>query len=199
MTRLSKLQAKIQASDLDGLLVTDPVNVGYLTGFTGDESGLLVGETGAWFITDSRFTTQAKQQVTNATLVIHTHGVLRKAAELADDQGMQAVGFESEYMTFADYQKLGAQCSWNPTTNWSLRCARSKTTRKLPKSTRPSPSPKPATNMSSKRFTPGRPSWPWPRTSISSCAGSAPAAPRLTPSSRPVPARPCHMAPQPIR
>ena len=117
MTRLSKLQAKIQASDLDGLLVTDPVNVGYLTGFTGDESGLLVGETGAWFITDSRFTTQAKQQVTNATLVIHTHGVLRKAAELADDQGMQAVGFESEYMTFADYQKLGAQCSWTPTTN----------------------------------------------------------------------------------
>ncbi len=94
MTRLSKLQAKIQASDLDGLLVTDPVNVGYLTGFTGDESGLLVGETGAWFITDSRFTTQAKQQVTNATLVIHTHGVLRKAAELADDQGMQRSGLK---------------------------------------------------------------------------------------------------------
>ena len=71
MNRLSQLREVLMAKHLDGLLVTDPVNVSYLTGFTGDESALLVTADDSLFITDSRFTTQFNQQVHNSRLVIH--------------------------------------------------------------------------------------------------------------------------------
>lgn len=117
MTRLERLQAALNELHLPAILVTDPVNVGYLTGFTGNESGLLVSADHAWFITDSRFTEQAEQEIHNSEIVLQTHGVLTKAAALASDNGFQTVGFESEYMTFAAYQQLATTISWQPTTN----------------------------------------------------------------------------------
>ena len=75
MTRLTNLQAQLTPLKLDALLVSDPVNVTYLTGFTGDESALLVSAEKAWLITDSRFTEQVKQEVTDAEMVLHEHGL----------------------------------------------------------------------------------------------------------------------------
>ena len=42
MDRMTALQARILDKKLDGFFVTDAANVTYLTGFTGDESALLV-------------------------------------------------------------------------------------------------------------------------------------------------------------
>ncbi|MFD1429916.1 M24 family metallopeptidase [Lacticaseibacillus mingshuiensis] len=117
MTRLEKLQTKLAGTQIDALLVTDPVNVSYLTGFTGDESALLVAKDQSWFITDSRFTEQVKAQVTNSALVLQQHGLAAKAGELATTHGLSRVGFESETMTYAEFAKLPKQTEWVPTTN----------------------------------------------------------------------------------
>jgi Xaa-Pro aminopeptidase len=63
MDRMTALQARILDKKLDGFFVTDAKNVTYLTGFTGEESTLLVTPEKAYFVTDSRFTEQFKQQV----------------------------------------------------------------------------------------------------------------------------------------
>ena len=60
MDRMTALQARIQDKKLDGFFVTDTKNVTYLTGFTGEESTLLVTPQKAYFVTDSRFTEQFK-------------------------------------------------------------------------------------------------------------------------------------------
>lgn len=117
MSRLANLQAALPAKNLDALLVTDPVNVTYLTGFTGDESALLVASDHAWLITDSRFTEQVKEQVTNAELVLHTHGLLGEAGALAQAHGLDTAGFEADVMTYADFQKLPASVKWQATTD----------------------------------------------------------------------------------
>ncbi|WP_203624380.1 MULTISPECIES: Xaa-Pro peptidase family protein [unclassified Lacticaseibacillus] len=117
MSRLQNLQAELPALKVDALLVTDPVNVTYLTGFTGNESALLVAQDYAWFITDSRFTEQVKVEVHNAELVLHSHGLLGEAGVIADANGLKTLGFEADVMTYADFQKLPANVTWQATTN----------------------------------------------------------------------------------
>jgi Xaa-Pro aminopeptidase len=49
--------------ELDALLVTEPANVRYLTGFTGSNGFAVVGREIRRFVTDFRYVEQAKQQV----------------------------------------------------------------------------------------------------------------------------------------
>lgn len=115
MTRLQRLRDVMQEQQLDGMLVTDPVNVSYLTGFTGNESALVVTAEDNFFITDSRFTTQVAQEVHNATVVLHQDHLLTKAGAVAQAHHLDHVGFEAQYMTYADYQRLSPAITWVPT------------------------------------------------------------------------------------
>ena len=48
---------------LDAMLVTDLVNVRYLTGYTGSNGLALIGESGCTFVTDFRYVEQAAAEV----------------------------------------------------------------------------------------------------------------------------------------
>ena len=61
--RRDRLAVQLAARDIDAALVTDLVNVRYLTGFTGSNGALLVHASGAAaFATDGRYTAQASLQ-----------------------------------------------------------------------------------------------------------------------------------------
>ena len=65
--RREALRALLPA-DVDALLVTDLINIRYLTGFTGSQAALLVHATGdaaSLFCTDGRYTTQSEAEVQN--------------------------------------------------------------------------------------------------------------------------------------
>ena len=64
MTRADRLVELLAEQELDSLLVTNLVNVRYLTGFTGTNGACIVAADARLFLTDSRYTEQAKQQVT---------------------------------------------------------------------------------------------------------------------------------------
>ncbi|WP_461218958.1 M24 family metallopeptidase [Lapidilactobacillus salsurivasis] len=106
MTRLEKLQQKMAAQELPALLVTAPKNVTYLSGFTGDESALLISADDSWFITDSRYTAQAAVQVKDFTIVCHQHGLYQEAAALADRGALTTVGIEADDLNVATFQRL---------------------------------------------------------------------------------------------
>ena len=64
--RREALRERLRQSELDALLVTDALNVRYLTGFTGSNSALLVhagSDEASVFCTDGRYRTQAQRQV----------------------------------------------------------------------------------------------------------------------------------------
>ena len=104
MDRMTALQARILDKKLDGFFVTDAANVTYLTGFTGDESALLVTPEKAYFITDSRFTEQFKQQVQHAELVLHQDGLFKAAGKLANRLQLTHIGFVAVHLNYADYE-----------------------------------------------------------------------------------------------
>jgi Xaa-Pro aminopeptidase len=84
---------------LDAVLVTNLLNVRYLTGFTGSNGVLLVRADGAdLFGTDGRYTTQAATQVPDVEVLIDraiVSGVAREAVR----RGAGRLGYESHDLT----------------------------------------------------------------------------------------------------
>ena len=62
LRRRDALRAKLAAEKVAALLVVDPTNVAYLTGFTGDSTYLIVARDREVAISDGRFTTQLEQE-----------------------------------------------------------------------------------------------------------------------------------------
>jgi Xaa-Pro aminopeptidase len=101
------LRRRLAAAELDALLVTDLVNVRYLSGFTGSNAALLVrtdDETPV-LATDGRYRTQAALQSPDAEIVIERACGPQLAARAAVD-GVRRLGFESHVVTVDNYAIL---------------------------------------------------------------------------------------------
>lgn len=100
--RQKALKQSLAKERLDALLVTHPVNVRYLCGFTGS-SGVLALRGSRWaFFTDGRYTEQAQQQVQGARVVTAKGSPLAAAAAwLGKSSSLSALGIEAAHMTVA--------------------------------------------------------------------------------------------------
>ncbi|MGY2085159.1 M24 family metallopeptidase [Blastococcus sp. SYSU DS0539] len=97
--RRDALRATAAERGLDAVLVTNLLNVRYLTGFTGSNGALLVRVGGGdVFGTDGRYTTQAGTQVPDVELVIDRATVPALARE-AVRGGAGRLGYESHDLT----------------------------------------------------------------------------------------------------
>jgi Xaa-Pro aminopeptidase len=99
--RRAALRGLLRAADVEALLVTDLVNVRYLTGFTGSNASLLVhvdGDAASRFCTDGRYVTQSSVEVADLERMIDRAGpvVLARAAA---GLGVTRLGFESDAVT----------------------------------------------------------------------------------------------------
>lgn len=72
--RRNRLRRLIERAHVDALLVTNFKNVTYLTGFTGDDSFLLVTPGGETLISDKRYTTQLEEECPDLKLEIRGPG-----------------------------------------------------------------------------------------------------------------------------
>lgn len=93
---------------LDVLLVTSLPNIRYLAGFSGSDGVLLVTPRGGWFLTDSRYTTQAQSEV-NGYDVVEYRSKLDSIAELVSAAGCRTVGFESTHVSVALRDELAGK------------------------------------------------------------------------------------------
>jgi Xaa-Pro aminopeptidase len=98
--RRHNLKSVIAAIELDAMLVTDLINVRYLSGFTGSNGALLVfaDDREPVLATDGRYRTQAAQQAPGLEVVIE-RACGRYLAGRAADDGVRRLGFESHVVT----------------------------------------------------------------------------------------------------
>ncbi|MBV9318975.1 MAG: aminopeptidase P family protein [Mycobacterium sp.] len=108
--RRDNLRARIDAAGLDAMLVTDLVNVHYLSGFTGSAAALLVfaDERVAALATDGRYRTQAAQQAPDLEIAIERAGGPYLAGRAAG-AGVRRLGFESHVVTVDGFDALSAE------------------------------------------------------------------------------------------
>lgn len=101
---------------VDALVFFDRSNLRYLCGFTGTDGALVVTRGADSFLTDSRYTAQARQEV-RAGEVREYRVKLDGVAELLAETGARRVGFEAETLPFATVQRLrekGEGVEWVP-------------------------------------------------------------------------------------
>ena len=101
--KLKKLRELFGSLGIEGLLVTSSVNLRYITGFTGTAGLAVISEDKAVFITDFRYTEQAKHQVKGFDIVQHSGGIIQKAADVIKEMGLNKIGFEQDKMTYGTY------------------------------------------------------------------------------------------------
>ena len=65
--RLKKLKKILQKDEKTPYLVTDLVNIKYITGFTGSSAYMIIGDKKSWFITDSRYQEYAESIIPKNT------------------------------------------------------------------------------------------------------------------------------------
>lgn len=105
--RQERLVAALTGRGVGVLMVTQPANVRYLTGYVGSNGIALVGAAGRVLLTDSRYAVSAREQVTSAEVVIGGRDLLADAAARAREMaGGGGVGVEAEDITLARHGRL---------------------------------------------------------------------------------------------
>ncbi|MGE6629353.1 M24 family metallopeptidase [Bacillus sp. NPDC077027] len=109
--KLDKLRKLLADLEIDGLVITSSFNLQYMTGFTGSSGLAVVSKDRATFITDFRYTEQAKDQVKGYDITQHKGSIVETAAQTAKDFGVKRLGFEQNHMTFAVYEQYREKMS----------------------------------------------------------------------------------------
>jgi len=106
ITRLQKLQTSAAKERFDALLVSQPENRRYLSGFTGSSGWLLVSQQKAILATDFRYVEQAKGESPDFEIV-QTKGELHDwLPGLISDSGWNRLGFEANCISYDSHHKL---------------------------------------------------------------------------------------------
>ena len=97
--RIERLLGEIRRRRVQAMLITDPVDVGHLSGFTGDDSWLLVGNGRPCLLTDFRYAEQAERECPHLARVVRTKSMIEALAAVVRKRRVSALGFEPESVT----------------------------------------------------------------------------------------------------
>jgi Xaa-Pro aminopeptidase len=106
MDRLRKLRKLIAEKELDGLLISQPDNLRYLSGFTGS-GWLLISGRHALLALDFLYVEQAKQDSPDFEITQIKQELHSWLPGLVSDLGWRKSGFEANLISYDSYQKLG--------------------------------------------------------------------------------------------
>ena len=101
--RIKNIREFMEKKAFEAILLIGDANRNYMSGFTGDESFAVITLDKAIFITDSRFTEQARQQVEDFEVRQYERPFSTYLAKLIEELGVKNLAFEDEIMTVSDY------------------------------------------------------------------------------------------------
>jgi len=104
--RVDRLRYALRQEQIDALLVSEPANVTYLTGFRGDDSYLLVDQDHLCLITDSRYIEQASAEAPQCELIRRNGSIVKETAQTFGRLGATSLGFEAASMSFSSFREL---------------------------------------------------------------------------------------------
>lgn len=94
--RARRIRAELGKRRVDSLVLTKPVNVTYLTGFSGQDSWAMVTQGSVYLLTDSRYTEQAQKECQRTTIVERKDPLPQSAGKLLRRlKSVRSAGIES--------------------------------------------------------------------------------------------------------
>ncbi|MGM0437114.1 MAG: M24 family metallopeptidase [Bacillota bacterium] len=103
--RIEKIRSLMEKEGIDSLLITTDVNRFYLSGFTGSSGYILFTPEKNYFITDFRYTEQAKNQTNGFEILEFNKNIPERIAEILNKNNSKKLGFESKNVTYNKYKE----------------------------------------------------------------------------------------------
>lgn len=113
--RVSRVRQRLTEYDADAVLLSFLPNIRWTSGFTGSNGLLLVEPDEAVFVTDGRYTEQARQEVEGAEVTISYNGLMSRLLEGEYLENVERIVFQSDHVTVARHQQLQENC---PDVQW---------------------------------------------------------------------------------
>ena len=107
--RIEALRDYLHDQRLDGVIINKLENLHYFSGFTGDDTMLVVSAEDAVLVTDFRYVEQARQEAPDYRLAKQEKGLLLRVAEVVQELGITQVGFEGAALVVDWYGKIKEQ------------------------------------------------------------------------------------------
>jgi Xaa-Pro aminopeptidase len=115
---LAKVRAALAEVEAEALLVSQPQNRRYLSGFTGSTGWLLITPEQAWILTDFRYLERVQNEVTGFALYQATPSYEAALKTLLADLKLSRVAFEADDVTVAqieEWRNGNQDVEWVPT------------------------------------------------------------------------------------
>ncbi|ADY56215.1 peptidase M24 [Syntrophobotulus glycolicus DSM 8271] len=104
MKRINELRKIMAEGQIDGQIVHSPVNIFYLSGFTGTTATLYITQDAAYLFTDFRYLEQASEEAAGFEVIpVRKNSLDILAGYFA---GADKIGFEEQFVTVSYFQKL---------------------------------------------------------------------------------------------
>jgi Xaa-Pro aminopeptidase len=113
--RADRLRTGFDSAGIDALVVTNLVDVRYLTGFTGSAALLLVAADGLTFVTDGRYAEQSAAQLADAgvSATIEVSNTEQRQLLATAAEGITRLGLQADSVTWAQQRRYATE--WFPT------------------------------------------------------------------------------------
>jgi Xaa-Pro aminopeptidase len=107
--RQERLRQLLERRKLPLLVVSNPVNIFYLTGFRGSAGVAILGPSAALLWVDPRYTQQAREQARGVEVVEERGSLLKAAGRWLGKRGVKKAGYEDGHLTCAGLRELAGQ------------------------------------------------------------------------------------------
>ncbi len=104
--RLEKVRRFLKKKDLHALIISNPFNRRYLSGFDGSSGLLVISSDEALLLTDFRYYEQAAAEAEEFRVHRWQEDLYRSLALLLKEAGWSRVGFEAKHVSYADYEEM---------------------------------------------------------------------------------------------
>lgn len=108
MTRVERVRKQLSAENIESLLITNLKNIRYLAGFTGSSGVILITPQQQYFITDFRYSEQAREQAKGFNVIIAKQSIWQEVARLIEEESISTIGIEAVHLDVSTYLKLKA-------------------------------------------------------------------------------------------
>ncbi|MFZ5907374.1 MAG: M24 family metallopeptidase [Nitrospirota bacterium] len=102
---IATMRSSFHRRGIDGFLVTDMINVRYLSGFSGTSGFLFLTRRENFFVTDFRYREHAEQEVSGWEIVLERQNRVQTIKRLARMTNVRTIGFE-ESAAYGFYRRV---------------------------------------------------------------------------------------------
>jgi Xaa-Pro aminopeptidase len=104
--RCKRLRARLGERSADAMVVTNPVDVRYLSGFTGEDSWLLVGRGKGWVLTDGRFAEEVERECPDFASTIRRGSLIEALAKAVRRKRVGRLAYDPDHVSVALLSRL---------------------------------------------------------------------------------------------